>query len=57
MALDEVEETLYEVEEDQDDFGDTFPLVLEHVGLGEGLLDLPCLHELCEAAEAVELGT
>ena len=54
MALDEVEEALYEVdedkdevEEDKDDFGDTFPLVLDHVVLGEGLLDLPCLHELC----------
>ena len=33
----EVEEALDEVEEDKDDFGDTIPLVLDHVGLGEGL--------------------
>ena len=38
MALDEVkDDALYEVEEDKDNFGDTFPLVLDHVGLGEGL--------------------
>ena len=45
LAMDKVEEALDKVEEDKDDFGDTFPLVLEHVGLGESLLDLPCLHE------------
>ena len=33
-ALYEVELALDEVEEDKDNFGDTFPLVLDHVGLG-----------------------
>ena len=41
-ALDEVEEVLDKVEEDKDDFGDTFPLVLDHVGLGEGLQLVLC---------------
>ena len=31
-ALNEVEEALDEVEEAKNDFGDTFPLVLDHVG-------------------------
>ena len=31
-ALDEVKEALDEVEEAKNDFGDTFPLVLDHVG-------------------------
>ena len=35
--MDGVEEALDEVEEDKDDFRDTFPLVLDHVGLGEDL--------------------
>ena len=36
-AMNEVEEAFDEVEEAKNDFGDTFPLVLDHVGLGEGL--------------------
>ena len=36
-ALDKVEEALDVVEEAKDDFGDTFPLILDHVGFWEGL--------------------
>ena len=36
-AMNKVEEAVDEVEVTKDDFGDTFPLGLNHVGLGEGL--------------------
>ena len=46
------------MEEDMDDFGDTFPLVLDHVGLGGGLELILCtgmaLDEMEEALYEVE---
>ena len=46
------------MEEDKDDFGDTFPLILDHIGLGEGLELTLCtgmaLEEVEEALYEVE---
>ena len=41
-AMNEVEEALDEVEEAKNDFGDTFPRALDHVGLGVGLELILC---------------
>ena len=46
-----MEEALDEVEEDKDDSGDTFPLVLNHVGLGEGLELILCTGMALDAVE------